>query len=235
MNSKLLSSRVCDVHLWKYCLQNPVSEVSLALLSAEEKEVMRRMSRYEDRKQYMLVHSFLKRVLESYLHLPPDEIEFAEGVNGKPILKCNHSHPPLHFSLSYRHDYALLAISSEPCIGVDVEEVKPIENIFHFMTDHFSRDERKRILIEKTEKRQLSILFTFWAMKEALIKSLSVGFSGSIKKYEVLSFLKKPLGLPDFDLANNWWIDTVPIAKNYKAAFALKAGKVNTKIFEYNF
>ncbi|MBI1767603.1 MAG: hypothetical protein HYR67_04420 [Bacteroidetes bacterium] len=71
-------------------------------------------------------------------------------------------------------------------------------------------------------------------MKEAFVKSLAVGLSDSIKKYEVLSFLKKPFDNPDFDSTKNWCVDRIPITKNYKAAFALKADKVNSKIFDYN-
>ncbi|HKB43324.1 MAG TPA: 4'-phosphopantetheinyl transferase superfamily protein, partial [Chitinophagaceae bacterium] len=114
-------------------------------------------------------------------------------------------------------------------------EVKPMEDFFHFMVDHFSKEERKWILNEKTERRQLSMLYTFWTMKEALVKSLAVGLSDSLKKYEVLSFLRKPLGNTTFNSPDNsWCIDRVPIAKNYKAAVALKAEKMNRRIFDYN-
>lgn len=206
----------------------------MSWFSPDEKLELARLAQYHDRKEYILVHAFLKKVLERYIHLPPDQIRFESQQNGKPFLKCNHTHPPLYFSLSYRNEYALLAVSGEPCFGVDVEEVKQVENLIPFLVAHFSKREREIILAEKTEANQLSMLFTLWTMKEALVKALGTGLSDTIRKYEVLPFLKEPLGDPVSDLSNQWCVDQIPIAKNYKAALALRSKIVNRKVFEYN-
>jgi 4'-phosphopantetheinyl transferase len=225
---------VIAVHLWKYCLQKPVREFPVSILSADERHVLTRLAHHDDRKEYFQVHVFLKRVLELYTHLPPEELQLVKGENGKPELKCKHHHPPFYFSLSYCHDYALLAISGEPCVGVDVEEVQPLEHFHPFVASHFSRNERKRILKESTKQRQLSVLYTFWSMKEAYLKSIAIGLSGPIRKYDTKPFLEKPLGVPRFDQGHEWFIDRIPVAKNYRAAFALRGSRVSTRIFDYN-
>jgi 4'-phosphopantetheinyl transferase len=219
----------CDVHLWKSHLPEVVP--SYDCLSKEEQGRSARFRRYEDRARFNKAHTFLKNVLQRYTHLPPEEIQFAHGHNGKPVLKCRHLHPPVYFNLSYRDDYALLAISNSPFIGVDVERIKPIDDILTFTSDYFSPPEEEKILGPLSRAGQLSMVYTFWTMKEALIKALATGFLNPIKEYDLSSFLSKPYQkLRDTHI---WHIRRLPIERDYKAAFAVRSEKVNCSVFHY--
>lgn len=224
---------VCDVHVWKYRLSDSQHDASMAWLSPGEKSAIVRLKSYEDKRQYILTHMFLRKVIEFYTHLPPEQIQFAEGTNGRPMVKCHHAYPMVNFNLSHSRDYALLAISNEPCVGVDIEEVKPIDDFFYFLVEHFSKEERKWILAEKTEERKLSMLFTFWTMKEAILKALAVGVSYPLKKIDILSFFINRVTKPAFDLENFWYADLIPVTRNYKATLSVRAKRVNRKIFDY--
>src|SRR5690242_15417524 len=113
---KQLRAKTREVHLWKYRLLDSVPEISMGWFSAEEKEAIAKRSTYEQRLQFIRVHAFLKKVLERYTYQAPDQIVLSSGLNGRPEIKVAHFHPPFFFSLSYRHDYSLLAISNEPYV-----------------------------------------------------------------------------------------------------------------------
>src|SRR5258706_803101 len=150
----------CEVHLWKYCLTKAESEISIRCLSKEERSRSARLLRDEDRERYNKVHTFLRKVLQQYTHLPPEEMKFVAQRNNKPVLHSDHLHPPVNFSLSYRGNYALLAISNSPFIGVDVERIKPVNAISSFADNYFSPAERKKINEPVTRASQLSLLYT---------------------------------------------------------------------------
>ena len=226
-----VSPKESDVHLWKYCLTK--AEISTDCLSKEEQSRSARLLRVEDRERFNKVHAFFKNVLRHYIHLPPEEIQFAAGLNGKPYLRNDHLHPPVYFNLSYRGNLALLAISNSPFIGVDVELIKPISDISIFAANYFSKQERKKIAEQVTKAKQLSLVYSFWTMKEALIKSLAIGFEKPIKKYDLSSFLKEPCHKPNFDSGNSWHISRVPVEKNYRAAMAVRAEKVSCLVMAY--
>lgn len=202
--------------------------------SREEKEAIGKRSSYDQRMQFIRVHAFLKKVIERYTRQPPEEIHLVSGLGGKPMIKCDHFHPPFFFSLSYRHDYSMLAISNESCIGVDVEEIEEINDLFPFLLDNFSQNEQRLVLAEGTEQKQLSLLYALWAMKEAVVKSLAIGLPRKLNKYDLSFFLDQPIGLQNFDPTHFWRIELIPLAKNYKAAMALRASDVNVKTFQYD-
>ena len=225
--------KTCEVHLWKYCLLDSVPAISMDWFSPEEKEAIGKRSSYDQRMQFIRVHAFLKKVVERYTRQPPEQIHLENGLNGKPIIKCDHFHPPFYFSLSYRNDYSLLAISNESCIGVDVEEIEEIDDFFPFLLDNFAQSEQRIILAEDSEQQQLSVLYALWTMKEAVVKSLAIGLPRKLNKYDLSYFLDEAIGLQKFDPSHFWRIELIPMAKNYKAAMALRASDVNVKTFEY--
>ncbi|HEX7278633.1 MAG TPA: hypothetical protein VF255_03315 [Solirubrobacterales bacterium] len=65
----------------------------------------------------------LRRVLAVYLDGRPESIRLERGEGGKPRLA---ERPPrLEFNLSHSGDLALVAVSAEHEVGVDVERVRP--------------------------------------------------------------------------------------------------------------
>jgi 4'-phosphopantetheinyl transferase len=67
--------------------------------------------------------SALQRVLAVYLGLEPGRIRLTEGEHGKPRLAGPQGQ--LEFNLSHSGELALVAVSGEREVGIDVERVKP--------------------------------------------------------------------------------------------------------------
>lgn len=223
-----------EVHLWKYELQKlSVSFPYHKILSPDELIKSKRFLNKEDGKRFARVHVFLRDVLSRYLHLSANEIQIITGKNKKPIVKAPSYKPKIHFNLSYRNKFALLAISSKPSIGVDVEEVSNVPNFPAFLSNYFSIEEQQVILEKETREEQLSLLFTLWSMKEALLKSLTIGVKGSFATFNLCPFLRQSSGSLAIGKHRAWNISPVTIDENYKAAFAIPAHRVDLKIFEY--
>jgi 4'-phosphopantetheinyl transferase len=65
----------------------------------------------------------LRQVLAVYLRERPQRIRFERGEHGKPRLADGG--PRLEFNLSHSAEVALVAVSGELEVGVDVERVRP--------------------------------------------------------------------------------------------------------------
>lgn len=73
----------------------------------------------------------LRRVLAVYLEEEPAEIQLAEGEHGKPRLADPGAR--LSFNLSHSGEVALVALSGEDEVGVDIELVRPKrEEVFYW-------------------------------------------------------------------------------------------------------
>lgn len=225
----------CDVHLWKYELNTIPwnSKKVREILSLEEQNRAQHFISRQDGERFASVHLFIREVLARYLHLLPSKIQFTEGLNSKPMLKLRSHEPVIHFNLSYRNEYALLAIASNAVIGVDIEEVIPMTDMSAFVSHYFSKQEQQNIFEKETRKEQLSMLFTLWTMKEALLKSLAVGMSSMLTRYNLYPFLQHASCKPSFDKRHTWNIHPIAVAENYRAAFAVPVEQIDLKQFEY--
>lgn len=83
----------------------------------------------------------------------------------------------------------MLALSSVGMVGVDVEQVRPIEDMDALVNRFFSRREKTAFqTVPKTEKPPA--FFNLWTRKEAFLKAVGTGISHSLDQVEV-SFLQQ--------------------------------------------
>ena len=108
--------RVDDTGLCVACCEN--------LLSAAERERAARFKFEKDRRLYTAAHAGLRSILAGYLNVAPADLEFATGPRGKPHLAPVFTKVKLEFNLSHSHEVALIAVTREREIGVDVERVR---------------------------------------------------------------------------------------------------------------
>jgi 4'-phosphopantetheinyl transferase len=90
---------------------------------------------------------------------------------------------PVDFNISHSGDYVVCAISKNGSVGVDIEEIRPIE-IEHFRSV-FSTQELAEIKLGKNNFRNF---YKYWTCKESLIKADGTGFYiESLNKLNVMS------------------------------------------------
>ena len=161
-----------DVRLWQVDLERDARPEGLCLLSASEHARAQRFVFEPDRQRYLRAHAALHMLLDAAL---PDQhrqdTEFELGPWGKPRLRhARH----LHFNLSHSGARALVAISTNAEVGVDVEVLRTVPEMAELAQMVFSSSEHAQWASTPSALRELTFL-RCWTRKEAVVKALGNG------------------------------------------------------------
>ncbi len=121
----------------------------------------------------------LRWILASYLNCNPKEVPLKIGAHGKPQLDCD---SPLGFNLSHCGEFALLAISDNSPLGVDLERIREESPIEDLAQRCFSPEEQIQWLQVSEEKRRTSF-FHLWVQKEAMVKARGDGMTLPLRQF----------------------------------------------------
>ena len=170
-----------EVHLWAWALQPAPRGLShcLEVLDHQELERMQRFHFAADAERYAVAHGNLRRILGAYLSLAPEKLSFRNNRFGKPELPSEIS---LKFSLSHSKSIAVLAVDPERPVGVDVEDVRPIEA--DVAERHFSATELSDLRGLEGDT-WLTGFYRCWTRKEAILKAEGVGLSRALDSFDV--------------------------------------------------
>jgi 4'-phosphopantetheinyl transferase len=173
-----------EVHLWAWSLDPTAVDLSAheALLDATELLRMNAFYFAPDRARYALAHASLRRILGAYLKLPPESLRFHANRFGKPELAEDRPSPTLTFSLSHSQSVAMLAVSRGGPVGVDVEDVKPIEP--EVAAAHFSASELADLSALQGDAWLIGF-YRCWTRKEAVLKAEGVGLHLALDGFDV--------------------------------------------------
>ena len=166
------SSTVPFYHCWRARLR-PVSSAALGTLPAAEQVRHGRFLAVGPAQTYAGAHLFLHAVLSHYVGQPPAVLALGVDARQKPVLT---SGPSLWFNLSYRARWALLAISNQSEVGVDVEEIQPVTGAEDLVCQLFSSAERA-MLHEAKGAAWWALFYAIWTRKEAWAKMLGMGLA----------------------------------------------------------
>lgn len=147
----------------------------IQLLSEEEWERAQRFHTDFFRNRYVATHAVLRLLIESQFGLSASRQQFVRNAFGRPQLLERRD---VRSSISYSGPYALIGLSSEWEIGVDLETVRPIEEAPELADVHCSS--RERLALRRAFKMGRSFNNGFlrtWVRKEACVKALARGLS----------------------------------------------------------
>ena len=145
----------------------------------------------DDRKLYVTAHIFLRQVLSHHAPLPPAAWTFATHAHGKPYIS-NTGYQHLHFSLSHTRGRLACAVSTHAPLGIDVERVRPLDQIENLCRQVLTPLEYYDLL-KKPHAHREPTFFRYWTLKEAYIKALGMGLSLPLQSF----FLTPEQKLPD--------------------------------------
>lgn len=175
-----------DVHLWELHLDQPPPD-AVVLLDATERTRAQRFVHDLHRTRYIAAHAWLRRILGRYLACAPQDLEFSIGPYGKPELCAPQSAlrpAPLRFNLSHSDNRALLAVSNDVAIGVDIEAIRPDLPDATLAAGVLTATELAEL--EQTPVAQrAAVFFACWARKEACMKALGLGLALEPKSLHV--------------------------------------------------
>ncbi len=152
-----------------------------AVLSPDELDRAARFRFEKDSRHFVAARGWLRTVLARYLDRLPADLRFDYDARGKPVVLsagCD-----LRFNLSHSHDLALLAVTKNRELGIDVEFIK--ESIGPEIAECFFSAAEIAELRALPREQQRAAFFAGWTRKESYIKGTGAGLFGPLDRFTV--------------------------------------------------
>jgi 4'-phosphopantetheinyl transferase len=216
----------CEVHVWhaRLAVQPQALSALERVLSADEVERANRFHFARDRRQFVATRALLRTLLGRTLQVDPASLEFAAGPQGKPHLAGKAAGSAPRFNVAHSGDHALIGISAETDIGVDIEVVRNSADTLPIADRFFSPGESEAIRRLPDDERRLAF-FRLWTLKEAFVKAVGSGLSYPLNAFEVTSH---DGGVPRLTVPGNpqatggWSLCDLSNPPEYAAALAVR-------------
>jgi 4'-phosphopantetheinyl transferase len=215
-----------DVHVRIASLDCRQSQRSFfeSILAADEINRANRFYFQKDRERFIAGRGLLRVILSSYVGVPPDEIIFTYGSQGKPELRRQGGRPVIQFNLAHSHGTAIYAITQDRPVGIDIESVKyefPVESV----AERFFSEAEVAALRSLPEQVQTIAFFKCWTRKEAFIKALGHGLSFPLSDFDVSLMPGQPARLLHVrgasEEASRWCMEDIESVPNCAAAIVI--------------
>lgn len=164
------TARVPGVDVWIADLDAPMREGAPSILSADERMRAGRFRFDVHRHRYVQCRALLRRRLAEMLGTDAAAIAFRYNEHGKPELD------DIHFNVSHSDNLAVIAVSRDEPVGIDVERIAPKHDVLSLARTAFSSAECEA-LSAMDPAEQIAAFYRTWARKEAYLKLLGTGFS----------------------------------------------------------
>lgn len=222
-----------QVHLWCANLALSASKIEqlTSLLSPDELARANKFRFPRHRKRFIAARGVLRRLLGSYISKNPQSLKFTYRDRGKPQLKEDLS---LQFNLSHSQEYALFGFTLERLIGVDLEYQREMPDALKIAQRFFSPREYQ-LLEQVPKEQQPQLFFQLWTAKEAYLKAIGTGLSGSLAAVEIAfdqsqsPYLAVP---PGEEQTPPWSLHSCSPATNYLGAIAIN-GQIPAQNINY--
>lgn len=221
-------------HVWKVDLNNKVLENQCFKLLSEDERGRASKFRFEkDRSHFIIARGVLRQILGQYLSENPATLTFEYGKNGKPFLPKN----TLQFNLSHAGGIALIALTKNHNIGIDIEVINKKVEVEKIAKHFFAQGEIDR-LMSLSEAQRHEAFFNCWTRKEAFIKATGDGLSFPLDQFEVTlkPDEKAQLLATHFDgkEREKWSLFDIDADEGYKAALAVRGMIKEIKYFLFS-
>jgi 4'-phosphopantetheinyl transferase len=148
------------------------------MLSADERARAERFRGPRLQAPFVTTRGILRNLLSHYTGLPADKLQIESNLQGKPFL-TDPSALPLQFNVSHTAGMALLAVTIDHPVGIDVETTSRTINASDIAIRYFSSQESAYLTAISPDQR-LQAFLTYWTCKEAYLKMRGTGISGGL-------------------------------------------------------
>jgi len=231
-----------EVHVWTLPLE--IGQSSLAslteFLSPDERKRADRFRFEIHRNRFIVGRGLLRVILGEYCDIPPERLRFNYGLHGKPELitpaeGARRGGGALRFNLAHTEGIGVLAVTQTGPVGVDVEQVRRLQEFSELVSRFFSAREAAEFSKLPWEQ-QPAAFFNLWTRKEALLKATGEGIAHSLDRVEV-SFLPgepaRVLSLPAEPWAGgDWSLVELAILPGYTGALVLPVRNIAVLQFQ---
>ncbi len=217
------------IDLWRLAPDREPPEIGalFELLSNDERARADKFVFARDRSHFIACRATLRKILGGYLGADPRKIEFSTRRYGKPFLTGPDG--ALRFNVSHSHSLAVVAVTLNREIGVDIEYINRDFDVLSVAPSAFSPADFSQLSLLATDERAARF-FAGWTRKEAFLKAVGDGLSGSEQLQSAVSWLSDK---DVVDCANDsaatahWSLTSFVVREDFKASLAVE-GKIET-------
>jgi 4'-phosphopantetheinyl transferase len=227
------------IDVWRVALDRPADEVA-ALgrgLAPAERERAARMARPLLRQRFVVAHGALRRLLADDLGRDPRDLRLVEGTHGKPALAPGEGRG-LSFNLSHSDDQALIAVTRDRAVGVDLERIRPDLDPLPLAERFFAAEEVATLRRLAGGSRLLGF-YLGWTRKEAYLKARGLGLSRAPAQICVSLQPGGPARLlddaADSEAAMGWFLADLAPGDGYVGALAIEGADYQVATWEWVF
>jgi 4'-phosphopantetheinyl transferase len=229
-----ISTGMVHVWAWDYACSALDLNRYIPLLSPDECFRMQSFRFEKDRVRYGVSHAVLRILLGRYLGVQPSFISFDQNEFGKPSLAQALMASELTFNLSHTNGIGLLAVAVGLAIGVDIEEVRPVE--YGAVERYFSTQEQSS-LATLAGTDWLKGFYNCWTRKEAILKAEGLGLNMRLDAFDVSlspSVRAAVLGVrPSAGFTSNWHLVELRPALGFVGALATNAAPASVTCYSF--
>jgi 4'-phosphopantetheinyl transferase len=214
------------IQVWVAHLNCSAAELAAfeSVLAADEHKRAAKFVFARDRHAYTAARGMLRHILAQYTGFGPEELVFETNRYGKPFLHPDFGGTWLHFNVSHSGRLALYAIRAKGEVGVDIEQMRPLDDLQTVAENTFSRAENMDLQSVPAQQYE-EAFFTCWTRKEAFIKAIGQGLSFALQDFDVTLRPGEPARIRRIRGAEpgGWSLFDLRPAAGYVAAVAVPA------------
>ncbi len=223
-----------ELHLWTFNhgeFESDLTELR-SWMSADEVTKAERFVTEKLQTSFVLSRSFLRGLLAKYLRCHPREVSFTLGAYGKPSLAATDSDSQLSFNLAHSGVITLCAVGLSKDIGVDVEQMRDIDDMENIARRFFAPLEVARLnALPECEKKEA--FFRCWTAKEAFIKATGEGLSRPLDSFTVSFLPAEESKICTSDDSSRWCLQYLEPGLSGYAAALVTGGSERGKLSTY--
>jgi len=186
--NKLLETKVelSDKQIHVFLLQLDLFNCDdfLFYLSEDESKRAVRLKIEEKKKQFVIVRGVLRKLLSNSLSKPSGEIIFSYEQHCKPTIEEKYNNKSIEFNISHSGSYALIAMTLDNKLGVDIEKINHGID-YQSLSDRFFSGKEKDELTSIDKDDQLDAFYRAWVRKESFIKATGKGIAFGLDRFSV--------------------------------------------------
>ncbi len=201
------------IDVWQIDLAAPDAAFEFNGLDAEERARLEAYRPAAVKRRFARSHAALRAILGDYVGASPHTLRFEIGLHGKPDLVGEN----LHFNLAHSGEAALVAVSRDAAVGVDVEQPRPLKDLLAMARIVFHPEEIAQLEALEPFQRE-EAFFECWVRREALVKGLGLGLAAAAGVGPAWRS-----GMTGAILADDWRIEGLEVGAPYRAAVAVPA------------
>ena len=206
-----------DVHVWRAGLDCTAEQLAYyqSLLSSDEQERAARFQFVEHYQRFVAGRGILRVLLGRYLDREPQSLQFVYGNHGKPALALASS---IQFNLAHSQGLALYAITCDRPIGVDLEYLRPLDDLVALTRRFFATSEHAALMALPPDQQTVAF-FRYWTSKEAYLKATGIGLT-QLKDLEIALApgAARLVNLPDSAALAPWQLQELAPAEGFVGA-----------------